>query len=116
MAKNVNCSLPAEILEDIQNMGKLVINMHRSYIEIIKLYLKRSNQIMDAIHTVQDEENYIDYVRTECLTKLYQLANKKPIPMGNFMIIQHIIEGLEDISDKIDSAAHAFNMLLITKR
>ena len=116
MATKIQCSIPKTLVEDIQNLGKLVKNMHRSYIEVVKLYLKRSNHIMDAIHTVQDEENYIDYVRTECLTKLYALANNEPIKMGSFMLLQQIIEGLEEISDEIDAAALAFNMLLIANR
>ena len=65
IAMKINCHIPSEVRPHIYELWQLVLNMHRSYIRVVELYTQSSKEIMDAIHTVQDEENYIDHFKSE---------------------------------------------------
>ena len=109
----IGCTLPIHIQKNMQEMVKLVQNMHRSFINVVQYYIEDNKDVIEAIHKVQDEENYIDHIRSEYLTNLYKMANEKSLAMGDFMIIREIIEHLEGISDAIESASSSFNWLLL---
>ncbi len=109
----IGCMLPTHIQKNMQEMVQLVQNMHRSFINVVQYYIEDNKDVIEAIHKVQDEENYIDHIRSEYLTNLYKMANEKSLAMGDFMIIREIIEHLEGISDAIESASSSFNWLLL---
>ena len=109
----IGCTLPIHIQKNMQEMVQLVQNMHRSFINVVQYYIEDNKDVIEAIHKVQDEENYIDHIRSEYLTNLYKMANEKSLAMGDFMIIREIIEHLEGISDAIESASSSFNWLLL---
>lgn len=105
--------LPESMYKVMLELSEKTIEIHKTFSTALVKFSNNKKEVIEYIHKVENQENYIDHVRSECLEKLYLIGNEGNIKMGSFMIIQEIIEHIEDISDKIEESARSLDWLLL---
>ncbi|MDA1353944.1 MAG: DUF47 family protein [bacterium] len=106
--------LPESMYKLLLELSEKTVEIHKTFSKALTLFTGSKQEVIEHIHKIEHQENYIDHVRSECLEKLYLIGNEGEIKMGSFMIIQEIIEHIEDISDKIEESARSLDWLLLS--
>ncbi|NQY75290.1 MAG: DUF47 family protein [Candidatus Margulisbacteria bacterium] len=109
----IGAELPAILHPDIKALMKEISQIHTLFTNAMNKYLDNKKEVLDLINKVEELENNIDHLRSVCLETLYRLGNESSIPIGNFRIIEEIIEHLESIADAIETGATSLEWLLL---
>ncbi|MCP4049266.1 MAG: DUF47 family protein [bacterium] len=105
--------LPDKCIEPLKKLMHSVVDIHIHFQKAVSKYIDDRTGVMDLIKSIEEKENHIDHLRSECLKTLYLHANTEPVPLGDFRAIENIVEHIEDLSDAIELAATSLEWLLI---
>ncbi len=110
---NIKTTIPNELHHLLKSLVGLVVESHKTFIQAIQKYQESRKSVIQLIHQAEEEEVMVDNKRIECLEVLYSLANNEQLKLGDFKVIERMIEYLEDISDAIKSATTSLDWLLL---
>ncbi len=113
ITKNINAELPRELHEDFKRISKDILEIHKLYMMALKRFSNNKKEVIQCIHTVEEYEEKFQASIAESIEKLYILGNSQNLPIGNFMIINDVLNHMSELGYSIKIAATSIDWLLI---
>lgn len=113
ITKNINAKLPEDLHEDFKEIANNILEIHKLYMVALKRFSDNKKEVIQCIHTVEEHEEQFQASIAESIQKLYILGNTQNIPIGNFMIINDILNHMSELGYAIKTASTSIDWLLI---